>query len=302
MADTTDKKSITIVGAGNMGKALAASLFSSSTRDIPIELNLIDPMFRAVPDVGDQCISSLKDTLAAAATDPESTIASYSSVEDFVTHNVSNKSDIVVIAVKPQLAAEVLPTLSPITDKESTVISLMAGVACARIDQLLHAPRLAIIRAMPNLAVQYGGGITTIFFTGETPSKSVQEARWLLGLGGRIIEASEERLVDAATAISGSGPGFLFHLLEGAFQEICALGFTAAQGKELIHETLKGSALLYENAEISLPELEAQVTSPQGTTAAGVEILKRDTAQATIQECLRRAMQRSIELGKEHKD
>lgn len=283
--EETSKK-LLVIGAGNMGRALLTPLLSSDQKVLAKEIVIVDPNFAEPHSVSSACILN-KDNR-------EISVQTYSDLSQF-----SGSFDTIILTIKPQLANSVIPLLSRYTHEGTTLISAMAGIPCARISELLATSGVNIIRAMPNIAMQYDNGITTLYIPTGSSSQAADTARSIFISGGSILEVTQEHLVDAATAISGSGPGFFFHLLEGVYHEVLALGFNAEQAKQLIHETLKGTALLYEHAEVSLAELEAQVTSPQGTTAAGVEVLKRGEAQSVIRSCLRRAMERSIELGKD---
>lgn len=283
--EETSKK-LLVIGAGNMGRALLTPLLSSDQKVLAKEIVIVDPNFAEPHSVSSAFISN-KDNR-------EITIQTHTDLSQ-----CTGSFDTIILTIKPQLANSVIPLLSHYTHEGTTLISAMAGITCARIYELLATSGVNIIRAMPNIAMQYDNGITTLYFPTGSSSQAADTARSIFTSGGSILEVTQEHLIDAATAISGSGPGFFFHLLEGVYHEVLALGFNAEQAKQLIHGTLKGTALLYEHAEVSLAELEAQVTSPQGTTAAGVEVLKRGEAQSVIRSCLRRAMERSIELGKD---
>jgi pyrroline-5-carboxylate reductase len=287
-----NNNTLLVIGLGNMGRALLTPLLSSNKKAssnqkaLAREITVIDPAFADSHSAGSVFISKKAN--------PEITIQTHSDLRE-----CTGSFDTIILTIKPQLATAVIPLLSRHIHAGTTLISAMAGITCARIYELLAASGVNIIRAMPNIAMQYDNGITTLYIPTGSSLQAADTARSIFASGGTILEVTQEHLVDAATAISGSGPGFFFHLLEGVYHEVLALGFNAEQAKQLIHETLKGTALLYEHAEVSLAELEAQVTSPQGTTAAGVEVLKSGEAQSVIRSCLRRAMERSIELGKE---
>lgn len=203
--------------------------------------------------------------------------------------------DVVLIAIKPQLAADVLPQLLPVLNDAAFIISIMAGRSCTNIQKDLQRD-LPVIRAMPNLPVQVGEGMTTVYPSPQSSREQLAIAQELFGSVGEVLTVDSETLVDAATALAGSGPGFVFHMMAAAVAEAVELGFTKEQARQLLSQTVIGATRLAEESDKSLEELEAQVTSPKGTTEAGISSLQSDDCQSVIRRSLRAAYSRAREL------
>ena len=206
----------------------------------------------------------------------------------------------VVIAVKPQVAAEVLPTLKPILAPSSLAVSIMAGRTLRFIAGALgkagEAP-CALVRAMPNTPAAIGRGITVA--VAQRASAAQRElAQALLGATGTVEWVEDEGLMDAVTAVSGSGPAYVFLLAETLAQAGVASGLPAPLAQKLARETVAGSGELLHRSPLDPATLRENVTSPGGTTAAALAILlRKDGLGALMQRAIAAATARSRELA-----
>jgi pyrroline-5-carboxylate reductase len=177
------------------------------------------------------------------------------------------RSDAVVIAVKPQSFAGLAESLpEPLGGR--LVLTVMAGVQMATVASAMRAP--AVVRAMPNLGAQVGRGVTAWIAADacDTPQRVL--TRTILGAAGAEIEVGEETLLDAFTALGGSGPAYFFYLTELLAENAVAMGFDAAQSRLLAREVLSASARLLESGERSPADWRRAVTTPGGTTEAAM--------------------------------
>ncbi len=178
----------------------------------------------------------------------------------------------IVIAVKPQTAPEAVPALSPHVGKGTLVLSIMAGRTLRFLEQTLP-PGTAIVRAMPNTPAAIGRGITVAVANGKVSARQRRQASDLLAAIGAVEWVSDETLMDAVTAVSGSGPAYVFLLAEAMTKAGIAAGLPAALAARLARETVAGSGELLKRSALDAAVLRQNVTSPGGTTAAALEVL-----------------------------
>jgi pyrroline-5-carboxylate reductase len=177
-----------------------------------------------------------------------------------------------VIAVKPQNAVEVMPLVASIGAGATVVVSIMAGRTLAFLARGLW-PRAAVVRAMPNTPAAIGRGITVAVGNGEVSTEQRTLADRLLAATGAIEWVGDEALLDAVTAVSGSGPAYVFLLAEALAQAGAAAGLPAALATRLAGATIAGSGELLARSGQDAAVLRQNVTSPGGTTAAALEVL-----------------------------
>jgi pyrroline-5-carboxylate reductase len=205
-------------------------------------------------------------------------------------------ADVVVLAVKPQSLPQVLPLLARRVPERALVISIIAGAKISRIADGLSHP--AVVRSMPNTPAQIGQGIT-VWTAAPSVSKGQRaQAKALLGALGAEVCVEEERYLNAATALSGSGPAYVFLFMEALVDAGIQLGFTPETAKQLVLQTVKGSAAYAAASSKSLAALREQVTSPGGTTAEALRSFEKDEFRAAVSRAVEAAHRRSIELGK----
>ena len=178
---------------------------------------------------------------------------------------------VIVLAIKPQTAPDVLPGLAPLIGAKTVVVSIMAGRTLKFLERGL--PSAAIVRAMPNTPAAIGRGITVACPNARVTTAQRALAHNLLSATGAVEWVNDETLMDAVTAVSGSGPAYVFLLAETLAQAGKAAGLPAALSEKLARATVAGSGELLHRSELDAAILRANVTSPGGTTAAALEVL-----------------------------
>jgi pyrroline-5-carboxylate reductase len=203
----------------------------------------------------------------------------------------------IVIAVKPQSAPEAVRSLEPFVGKSTLALSIMAGRTLGFLERALPAGT-AIVRAMPNTPAAIGRGITVACPNGKVSSRQRKLASDLLAAIGTVEWVSEEGLMDAVTAVSGSGPAYVFLLAEVLAQAGVAAGLPAALAQKLARETVAGSGELLHRSPLAAAALRENVTSPGGTTAAALAVLMGKAGLAPLmREAIIAATARSRELA-----
>jgi pyrroline-5-carboxylate reductase len=205
--------------------------------------------------------------------------------------------DTVVLAVKPQQLATLAATLSPWL-KTQLIISIAAGVRVADLSIWLnHYP--TIVRAMPNTPAQIQAGITGLYASPTVSIAQIAAADQVLKAAGETIWFDNETKLDAVTAISGSGPAYVFYLIEALAAAAHSLDLTEAEAKQLSIATFKGASLLAATSQTSVARLREQVTSKGGTTEQGLLSLEQSEVKEAIKKATTSAYARAISLGDE---
>lgn len=259
------------VGGGVMGEALVRGL---------LERRIADASAVTVADISGERRQHLASTYGVSVTDRAADAAS--------------GTDLVVYAVKPQEFAAAAEATHDALGGGPTVLSIMAGVALETLQQRLGTPKVA--RAMPNTPAQVGEGMSVWTAAPEVPAQAREAIGRLLGALGREIYVPEEKYVEMATAVSASGPGFFFLLLEALVDAAVHLGFRRDVASELVLQTALGSVRFAQESGRHLAELRNQVTSPGGTTAAGLLALERAGVRAALMEAVAAAYARARAL------
>jgi pyrroline-5-carboxylate reductase len=210
-------------------------------------------------------------------------------------------ADVVVLSVKPQRLTEVLGGLKSAVPSKALVLSIVAGATIAKISNGLS--HKAVVRSMPNTPAQIGQGMTVWM-----PSPAVNEAQKetacaILGALGEEVMVDDESYLDMATALSGTGPAYVFLFMEAMIDAGVHLGFSRRVSEQLVLQTIKGSVGYYEAISqkngAHVAALRNQVTSPGGTTAEAMYFLEKAGFRTAISRAIWAAYQRSMELGKE---
>ena len=205
---------------------------------------------------------------------------------------------IVLVAVKPQMMAEALPVLQPLGNGTTLFLSVAAGVTIASYEATLGADT-PIIRAMPNTPAAVGQGITAI--VGNTPASETQlaQAEELLSAVGEVVRLETEAQMDAVTGVSGSGPAYVFHMIECLAAAGEAQGLAPELALQLAKATVAGAGALAMQAAQDPAQLRRNVTSPNGTTQAGLEVLMDEQAglPSLVKATVAAAADRSRELA-----
>jgi pyrroline-5-carboxylate reductase len=178
----------------------------------------------------------------------------------------------IVIAVKPQSAPAAVPPLAPYVGKTTLVLSIMAGRTLGFLQQSLP-PGTAIVRAMPNTPAAIGRGISVAVANAKASARQRKQASDLLAAIGKVEWVTDEALMDAVTALSGSGPAYVFLLAEAMTKAGIAAGLPPQLAARLARETVAGSGELLHRSALDAATLRQNVTSPGGTTAAALEVL-----------------------------
>ena len=200
-----------------------------------------------------------------------------------------------MLAVKPQSLSEVLDDLQSGIPDEALVVSIIAGANMTQIMDRLKHP--AIVRAMPNTPGQVGAGVTVWTKSAAVTDTQREQARDLLGALGKEIEVEEEDYLDMATALSGTGPTYVFLFMEAMIDAGVHMGFPRRIAEELVLETIRGSLKYYEHSESHPARLRNQVTSPGGTSAEAIYYLEKAGFRTGLARAIWAAYKRSVELG-----
>ena len=273
MADLTlkDIGPVVLVGAGKMGLALARGWVSGGLP--PDRLVLVDPF------AGDAAKAFANETGARVLPSADGVL-----------------TQVLVLAVKPQSMLAVLEQVLPVVGKHTLVVSIAAGISLHTLAAGLDTDR--VVRAMPNTPAQIGKGISgVVALTISEADRDVAEL--LLGAAGDVMWFDDEAKIDAVTAVSGSGPAYVFHLVEALAEAGMRQGLDPQQAMHLARQTVVGSAALLEADESPASILRENVTSPKGTTAAALAVLMApDGLTPLMERAVRAARMRSEELGR----
>ena len=182
---------------------------------------------------------------------------------------------VIILAVKPQLAVEVLPPIALLAAPEALVVSLMAGVSINTMSDLLGG-EAAFVRTMPNTPAAMGEGMTALYASSGTQDQQKATAQALLAAVGQTVWLDNEKSIDAITAISGSGPAYVFHMVEALAAAAVNLGLPQDMAGQLAAQTVIGSAAMLSDEGADPRQLRVNVTSPGGTTEAALDVLMGD--------------------------
>lgn len=268
------KRILGLLGAGNMAEALARGVLRAGTLKAS-RIFACDPVPERrrlfSQDLGAQVVESGAEVAQAA--------------------------DLLVLCVKPQQTQDALAEVKPAFDPQRHLLaSLCAGVTLARLEGALP-PGARVVRVMPNTPMLVGLGAACIAPGTHAREEDLDAVEALFSTAALVLRV-EERLMDAVTGLSGSGPAYLFYLVEAMADAGEAEGFTRAQALRLAARTCLGAAKMLEETGLSPEELRRRVTSPNGTTQAALERLEADGVKAKLTAAVRRAAERSRELGR----
>ncbi|MFL5755977.1 MAG: pyrroline-5-carboxylate reductase [Chloroflexota bacterium] len=204
-------------------------------------------------------------------------------------------ADVILLGIKPQMLGRVARDIAPHLRRGQLVLSVLAGATTAAlVGTLGHAQ---IVRAMPNTPARLGRGMTVWYATPETTAAQRDQARALLGALGREIEVDDEKFVAMATAVSGTGPTYVFLVMEALVDAAVHLGFPRHIAHDLVIETLEGSTVFAKQSGDHPAVLRNMVTSPGGTSAAALHELESGRLRTVLSEAVWAAYRRTVELG-----
>ncbi|MBA2570426.1 MAG: pyrroline-5-carboxylate reductase [Chloroflexi bacterium] len=207
------------------------------------------------------------------------------------------RADVVVLAIKPQMLARVGRELAPALREGQLVISIIAGATTRALANVLR--RHQIVRSMPNTPAQLGRGMTVWYATPEVTEAQRAQAASLLGSLGMELAVDDEKLVAMATAVSGTGPTYVFLVMEALIDAAVHLGFPRHIAHDLVIETLEGSTLFAKASGMHPAQLRNMVTSPGGTSAAALHELESGRLRTVLSEAVWAAFRRTEELGRQ---
>jgi pyrroline-5-carboxylate reductase len=204
--------------------------------------------------------------------------------------------DVVVVAVKPRDVPTVLGQLKMRVGKHQMVLSLAAGITTATYENQLGA--VAVVRAMPNTPALVGEGVTGIARGSYAGEEHTDRAKEVLGAVGPV-RVLDESLLDAVTAVSGTGPAYVFLMAEALTEAAVREGLPRDVAEAFVHQTIRGAGHLLTDTDTGPAELRSQVTSPGGTTAAAIHVLEERGFRALLEDAVRAAARRAAELGEQ---
>lgn len=205
-------------------------------------------------------------------------------------------ADLIVLAMKPKDARNAMDKIAPFLSDKTAILSILAGVGITTIEQ--HLGRRAIARVMPNTSAAIGMSASGIAFNGYVDKEQRAQFIQMLQAIGIVIEVEEEKL-HVVTALSGSGPAYLYYLIEAFEQVGVEFGLSKEIVRELMVQTIAGSAEMLKSKKEEPAALRKKVTSPGGTTEAGIKALESMSFNEAIANCVRSAENRSRELARE---
>ncbi len=204
-------------------------------------------------------------------------------------------ADVVLFAIKPQMLGKVGREIGPHLRRGQLVLSVIAGATTAALTGTLGHDQ--VIRAMPNTPARLGKGVTVWYATPETTAEQREQAGALLRTLGVQLEVDDEKFVAMATAVSGTGPTYVFLVMEALIDAAVHLGFPRHVAHDLVIETLEGSTLFAKQSGMHPAELRNMVTSPGGTSAAALHELESGRLRTVLSEAVWAAYRRTVELG-----
>jgi len=266
-------KSVLLVGCGNMGYAMLKSWIAAG-KMAPNDVTVIESHAALRARAAELGVS--------VAESPQQT---------------GNDADFVVFAIKPQAIRDVAPTYVRFAPR-STFISVLAGVSTAIFEEMLGS-QAAVIRCMPNMPAAIGKGMMVLFSNRNVSAEARAFGEALLATSGLVATVDSEELMDAVTAVSGSGPAYIFHFIECLIAAGEQAGLPAETARLLAIQTIYGAASLARESGEAPGKLREQVTSPHGTTAAALSVLMGENRMLNlVSEAVDAASKRSMELGR----
>ncbi|MCW3147472.1 pyrroline-5-carboxylate reductase [Stutzerimonas stutzeri] len=208
-------------------------------------------------------------------------------------------ADVVVLAVKPQVMQAVCQDLRQHLDHAPLVVSIAAGITCDSLQRWLGPQPQAIVRCMPNTPALLRQGVSGLFANAQVSAEQKLQAETLLSAVGMALWLDEEHLIDAVTAVSGSGPAYFFLLIEAMTAAGERLGLPRETAAQLTLQTALGAARMACESDVDAAELRRRVTSPNGTTEAAIKAFQAGGFEQLVQQALNAAAYRSAELAEQ---
>ncbi len=264
---------VAIVGAGNMGMAFAKSF---------IQYDLVKKEHLLLIEKNASRAEALQQEKAGV-------------VVDTISPKMG-EYDLVILSVKPQDFPSVQDELKAVIKPNQVILSIMAGISIEKIQEALN--HRLVVRAMPNTPALLGMGMTAFSAAGDITLSQLKKVENLINSTGRAVFLEEESLLDAVTALSGSGPAYFFYLVKAMIEAGKAMGFEDSMASLLVKQTMLGSFHLINNADKSLDELIKAVASKGGTTEAALKRFEEGLLAENLKEGIFAAQKRATELSK----
>lgn len=263
---------VMIMGFGNMGKTYASS-FISSRFIKPDDIHVLTRSLQATSNEYGIPYTNF-------------TLVPNNRIEDF---------DIIILAVKPQDFSTLASSIKPFLKPNQIVFSVMAGVTITTIEKQLGCSK--IVRSMPNIPTQIGKGMTVFSASSYVDRKELFIIQNLINTTGKSIYVENEKLIDAATAISGSGPAYVFYFMNSMIKAAEGLGFSQSEAELLVNQTFMGSVDLQNTSSLSNEDWIKKVASKGGTTEQALKIFNENSVIDAIVKAVQAANNRALELG-----
>jgi len=267
---------IAIIGGGNMGSAIAEGILKSgvtSARDLHI--------VEQSPERRSELALQLKCSVAESSAGKEMAA-----------------SDCIILAVKPQDFPSLAEALKAALNKNQLILSIMAGISTATISSLMKN-HSKVVRCMPNMGALIGQGMNVYFADNKLEKKEKQLVEAIMGSIGQTLQVSDEYLIDAATAVSGSGPAYVFFVIEHMLEEAQELGFSQEESFQLVSQTFAGALNIWQTGKKSAADLRKMVTSKGGTTEAALAVFKDQQMDKIIRSGIKAAFDRAQGISKQ---
>jgi len=262
-------KRILFIGGGNMARAIIGGLCQDSCQPL---IHVVEP--------NEAIAAGLRDEFAC------STSAGIGEAAD--------SADVVVLAVKPDVVPRVCEFLRPRLRRQ-IIVSIVSGLTCTQLDGWLSG-KCEVVRAMPNTPALVRSGMTGLFALHKVSHTARGAATAMFEAVGKVLWTTDESMIDAMTAISGSGPAYMFYLVEALAGAAESLGFSPEQARTLAETTAIGSMSLLNCSDESASQLRTRVTSKGGTTAAAISMLEKCGVREAITDAAQAARARAVEL------
>ena len=263
---------IAFIGGGNMGEAILAAMLN-----------------KKLAIVKDITVSDISETRRQYLSQKFAVAVSANNIE-----TITGK-EIILLATKPQTLANVMAELKGHLKANQMVLSIIAGAKLAKLSEGLN--HQSIVRSMPNTPAQIGEGITMWTTTKEVTEQQKKTAGMILGAMGKEFYAADEGMLDMATAVSGSGPAYLFYFIEAMTEAAVKIGLPRETAKEMVIGTVLGAGHLVAQSGKEPADLRRMVTSPGGTTAEAIATLEKGGFSDLVYQAVKAAYEKSQKLG-----
>jgi pyrroline-5-carboxylate reductase len=278
MSSSSINQKICFIGGGSMAEAIIKGMIDQQTA--PIE-----------------CISVVNRSDNDRLEELTKRYGIQIGTNDQARNDLIKQSNVIVLAMKPKDAGSALQTLAPLLNKNQLLVSVIAGLTITTIQQALNQ-KLPVARTMPNTSSTIGKGTTGISFSEEVSQAQIVTANAMFNSIG-IVKEVEEAKLDIVTGLSGSGPAYIYYMMEALIKAGIQGGLDEETARSLTVQTVLGAAEMVNTTKAEPSELRGKVTSPGGTTQAAIETMDELGFQSSIIQAVLRAKERAEEMGSE---